>query len=409
MWIENIEQYNDYSLEVSGLSMIATDIDTMKRLSEECFFYDITKRIFRAMKEARSTDVAILSQITWINDEEIYPLMNVVISYGSFDYIVNKLNDLKTARILKKELRNISNNLLDGDISGVKKELQTLHDSISHEKEYKSLWSQLESYMEDMYKEHRYIKTWYREIDKYLLLSQWKLATIAWRPWMGKTTVMQNIALRQSFNHNVGFVSMEMWVNEIIDRFVCMIGDISSYDVAEKLKNSTRIMSVLWDLIDKKLFLVDDIYKIEEIDEFIARNFLDVCFLDHLSLILHWESKMPTIQRISEITRILKVIAKKRNCLIILWSQLSRETEKRVDKRPQLSDLRDSWTIEQDSDAVIMLYREEYYDKQTENKNCLDAIIAKNRGGISKDIQLWCKFSSYQVLDNKYFEDILNW
>jgi replicative DNA helicase len=86
--------------------------------------------------------------------------------------------------------------------------------------------------------------------------------------------------------------------------------------------------------------------------------------------------------------------------LIVLGCQLSRDVEKRNDKRPVLSDLRDSWTIEQDADIVIMLYREDYYEEWTENKNKIELLVRKQRNWEMKTVVLDSKFWSYRIMDN---------
>lgn len=214
------------------------------------------------------------------------------------------------------------------------------------------------------------------------------------------TTVMQNIALRQSIKNRVWFISIEMTISELIDRFICIIWWLNSYNMRNKKEYIQEIQEYLSPLLEKKLFLSDKIYNLSRIEQYIAKNELDVCYIDYLWLINYWDSKMRIIDRISEITKQLKEIAKKRNCCIILWSQLSRDVEKRIDKYPILADLRDSWTIEQDADIVIMLYREDYYDDWSENKNKIQLFVRKNRNWELWCIELETKFSSYRLLDN---------
>lgn len=94
------------------------------------------------------------------------------------------------------------------------------------------------------------------------------------------------------------------------------------------------------------------------------------------------------VQEISEISRSLKEMAKELKCPIIALSQLSRENEKRPDKKPILSDLRDSGSIEQDADLVVFLYRDEYYDPDTDRKGITDVLVRKNRNGEVGDVEL---------------------
>lgn len=112
--------------------------------------------------------------------------------------------------------------------------------------------------------------------------------------------------------------------------------------------------------------------------------------IDYLQLMSGANSKFAgnRVQEISEISRGLKELARELKIPIIALSQLSRNVEARVDKKPQLADLRESGSIEQDADTVIMLYRDEYYDPDTDRKGTADIIIRKNRNGQVGDVEL---------------------
>lgn len=110
------------------------------------------------------------------------------------------------------------------------------------------------------------------------------------------------------------------------------------------------------------------------------QSWLDLIVIDYLQLMSSWNT-MNRVQEISEISRGLKSLARELWIPIIALSQLSRAVESRPDKQPQLSDLRESGSIEQDADSVLMLYREDYYDEFTENKWVTSIFIRKNRSG----------------------------
>lgn len=122
----------------------------------------------------------------------------------------------------------------------------------------------------------------------------------------------------------------------------------------------------------------------------IERGKLDVVIIDYLQLMSGAESKFAgnRVQEISEISRGLKVLARELKIPIIALSQLSRNVEARVDKKPQLSDLRESGAIEQDADSVMMLYRDEYYDPDTDRKGTADVLVRKNRNGQVGEVEL---------------------
>ena len=112
-------------------------------------------------------------------------------------------------------------------------------------------------------------------------------------------------------------------------------------------------------------------------------------------------------QAVSDISRMLKIMAKELNVPVICLSQLSRANEKREDKRPMLSDLRDSGAIEQDADIVMFLYREDYYKEDSENRNVAECIVAKNRHGETGKVALrWApEYVTFSTLEMRFDED----
>ena len=112
-------------------------------------------------------------------------------------------------------------------------------------------------------------------------------------------------------------------------------------------------------------------------------------------------------QVVSEMSRMLKVMAKELNVPVICLSQLSRANEKRDDKRPMLSDLRESGAIEQDADIVMFLYRDDYYNEDSEKRNIAECIVAKNRHGETGKVELrWMpEYTTFATLENRYDED----
>ena len=125
--------------------------------------------------------------------------------------------------------------------------------------------------------------------------------------------------------------------------------------------------------------------------------------IDYIQLIKGGSRKESRQQEITEISRNLKILAKDLRIPVIALSQLSRATEQRTNHRPMLSDLRESGAIEQDADMVMFIYREDYYDKETENPNVTELIIAKNRNGEIGDIKLrWhAEFTKFSNLSMK--------
>jgi replicative DNA helicase len=128
---------------------------------------------------------------------------------------------------------------------------------------------------------------------------------------------------------------------------------------------------------------------------------IDMIVVDYLQLMSGGKGSENRQQEVSEISRSIKALAKEMECPVIALSQLSRAPEARTDHRPMLSDLRESGSIEQDADIVMFLYRDEYYDKDTEDKNIAECIIAKQRNGPTGTVKLaWMgQFSKFGNLD----------
>lgn len=128
--------------------------------------------------------------------------------------------------------------------------------------------------------------------------------------------------------------------------------------------------------------------------------------IDYLQLVQGNKRSSSREQEISEISRSLKILAKEINVPVIALSQLSRAPEQRPDHRPMLSDLRESGAIEQDADIVMFLYRDDYYNPDTEKRNIAEVIIAKHRGGSTGTVELlWLgNYTKFANLDKRFEE-----
>ncbi len=229
-----------------------------------------------------------------------------------------------------------------------------------------------------------------------------ELIILAARPSMGKTAfalnILKNMAVDQK--KSVALFSLEMSSEQIADRILSMVSGIPMWKIS-KWQLDTEDFAVMGEsmemLSDTNIF-IDDKWSttIPELKSKIRRlkiekNNLDLVIIDYLQLMSGSNSWYMgnRVQEISEISRGLKELARELEIPIMALSQLSREVEKRVDKKPQLSDLRESGAIEQDADGVIMLHREDYYDPDTDKKWLTDICVRKNRNGPVWDSELY--------------------
>lgn len=254
------------------------------------------------------------------------------------------------------------------------------------------------------------LATGFQDLD--ILLSgieKGNLITIGARPAMGKTafilSIMSNL-LKQ--NKKCLLFSLEMSTSQIIKRLIAILGEIGLITMNHnKLlddSQKSKIEYILTAISYLNLTICDDIYTIEGVRNKIAEERPEYVFIDYLQL-METPRKKQRSEAITNIMLDLKQIAKENNCIIFISSQLSRALESRCDKRPMLSDLRESGDIENISDVVLLIYRDEYYKACVDdedyalNKGEADIIIAKNKMGTIATTRLLFKSSIAKFLD----------
>lgn len=218
-----------------------------------------------------------------------------------------------------------------------------------------------------------------------------ELIIIAGRPGMGKSSFAVNIAEHVGITDHktVAIFNLEMPKEQIVNRIICSqamvnsgkirTGDITGEDW-EKIGTVVDKVSVAPIFIDDTASITVSAIR-AKCRRLKQTQDLALVVIDYLQLMQSGGRADNRQQEISEISRSLKILAKELNIPVIALSQLSRVSESRSDKRPMLSDLRESGAIEQDADMVMFLYREDYYNKETENKGIAECIMAKNRSG----------------------------
>ena len=241
----------------------------------------------------------------------------------------------------------------------------------------------------------------FKDLDKLTSgLQKSDLILVAARPSMGKTAFTLNIASYVGLHGGkVAFFSLEMSKEQLMQRMLCAEGGIDATRLRTgqlDAKEWNRLVETAGRLSRAPIY-IDDTAGITVMElrskarRLKAEHGLDLIIIDYLQLMQGRPSRNGDNrqQEISEISRSLKALARELDVPVIALSQLSRSVESRQVKKPMLSDLRESGSLEQDADIVMFLYREDYYDKDTENKNITEIIIAKHRNGPVDSIQLF--------------------
>ncbi len=232
----------------------------------------------------------------------------------------------------------------------------------------------------------------YRDLDRKLLgLQPGQLVVLAARPAMGKTSLALNIAVNVSkiTGLPIAVFSLEMLANELSMRILSSEAGVKSQKLRTKDFDGDdlgRMSQAITTLSNLSLFINDaaDISLMDiksQCRKLKLENGLGMVIVDYLQLMRPHSNNSSREQQIAEISRGLKNLAKELECPVLTLSQLNRGVESRINKRPMLSDLRESGAIEQDADIVLMLYRDEVYNPDSEDKGVAEIIIGKNRGG----------------------------
>ena len=249
-------------------------------------------------------------------------------------------------------------------------------------------------------------------------LNKSDLLLLAARPGMGKTSLALNIALNVAklSRKTVAVFSLEMSAEQLVTRILSGEALVENYRLRtgnlretdwQKIAAAASVLNQLDIRVDDNPMLsaADMNAKCRRLDN------LGLVVIDYLQLMTSAGDKSGRgenrQQIVSDISRMMKIMAKELNVPVICLSQLSRANEKRDDKRPMLSDLRESGAIEQDADIVMFLYRDDYYNEDSEKHNIAECIVAKNRHGETGKVELrWMpEYTQFATLDNRYDDE----
>ena len=242
------------------------------------------------------------------------------------------------------------------------------------------------------------LSTGFRDLDVALTgLNKSDLILVAARPGMGKTAFALNIALNaaKSSGKDVVVFQLEMSKDQLASRFLASEALLDSHKLKTGSLNQDDWIKIAraTSVLAKAHLYVDDnpaitVAEIKAKCRRLGEN-LGLIVIDYIQLMQSGGKRSENrVQEVAEISRSLKIMAKELNVPVVCLSQLSRAAEQRADKRPMLSDLRESGAIEQDADIVMFIYRDDYYDAESDDKNVAEIILAKNRHGATGTVEL---------------------
>ena len=363
----------------------------------------ICKNIFDETGELSPT--MLYEEITNLNmNEKVINIIEGTHDYIDFSYSIQRLKEETKKRKLlnvNKELERIltSNKFEVSEIEEIyRKALENFDNGIIDEKQEDVVEKIMDIIFERKRKKEQgkslvEIDSGYSGLNRLTNgLHRGELVILAARPGMGKTAFMLNMAVRQLKTKNrIIIFSLEMSKELLVERMISILsgvnlqkirwGDLNDKELNEIVKaldflKSKRDNFVIFDKSDIRINEIK-----AEIRKEKRKKDVDVVYIDYLQLINSSSQYNNKNIEVGEVSRIAKVMARELDVAIVMLAQLSREVEKRTDKRPILSDLRDSGEIEQNADLVLFLYREAYYKNVETDNEEVELILAKHRNG----------------------------
>ena len=399
-------------------------------LMPESFFIDPHSKIFEVLKELYSQGIAV--DITTVTDrlkskkllsqvgdvDYLLEIVNSVPTASNVDYYINIVNEKAVLRSLIDTATGIISEAYMGD-STINETLDDAERKIlnvvknrktSEFKPIQEALSQAQSNLEKLSEnggEITGVPTGFYDLDKVTTgFHENELIILAARPGMGKTAIVLNMVVNvaQYTKKNVAIFNLEMSADQLAMRMISSAGQIDGYKIRTgKLEHNDwkRVNEAISQLAETHI-KIDDTPGIS-IGEIRAKcrrlaqeeHGLAMIVIDYLQLVSTTSKYAGNRQQeVAEISRELKKLALELKVPIIACAQLSRAVEGREDKRPLMSDLRESGSIEQDADIVAFLYRDDYYNKEArmdDNNSVVEFIIGKNRSGTTKTVELLFK------------------
>ena len=392
---KNLEQQIIASLLISPRKIeIAEELG----LLEAHFFDERMKEVYKELiekyNENNKVDTSSLRSLTF---EEILLLTDNIYIVHIDEAIKNCINNYKK-RTLDTEIKKIivSEETTDEKKNKILSVIDKIENSVEKNKEFdikyllKNWWDRVgENQMQG-------VKTPFECLSNLVFFEKGSLITIGARPAMGKTAFGLNLSRLTAKKHNVLYVNLEMSESQIIDRMVSAESKVDLWKISKGLTDETEkklIVSAVSQMEDLKLRVLDVednnfnliINKIRRIQQ---KEKQELIVIDYLTL-MQAKGHQSKNYEVEYMSNRLKLLAKELDTCIVILAQLNRGVESRADKKPMLSDLRDSGGIEQASNVVLLLHRADYYVEESSNViSDLQVIVAKNRSGSTGTITL---------------------
>lgn len=395
-------------------------------LQEKHFFSNHNRTLFSTLRELEQKNelIDIVSVITTMGQatlsgiggkKHLADLMNSVASFEPFKtyerYIIDAYKIREARNIQQKDIRDLT------DISKLMNEFAELEqenvdEEYNHQESLQRLYQNIEEQQEGL----SGIDTGFRDLNRMLDGFQpGDLIISAARPSVGKTAKMLNHAYKHCEKGGITAIfSLEMGEESLNKRLLSTIGRIDGH----KMKNPKQFFnSDDWTNFSNAMGILGNMHlkiydKSGQTIQYIRSKVSKLrrqnpdaeilVMIDYLQLIRSAKKFESKNIEVGEITRSLKEMARDLNVPVYLLSQLSRGVESRQDKRPMMSDIRDSGSIEQDADVIEFLYRDDYYDKESANQNIIEVIVAKQRNGAVGTVELAFIKEYNQFLDLDY-------
>lgn len=370
----------------------------LPQINKNWFTQDLSRRVVDAMTELyyenQPVDLVTLSK--YFTRVEVLEIIRIQQEASGMSNIKVHLKTLEYEYIKRTLVDRVTNLNLTKDLSEMVKDIQNILEetTFSTHKEPDSIVKVTNKVVDQIIDNSLKggaltgKQTGWRYLDKYIGgYNEGDLIVVAGRPGMGKTAIALTLTKDfAKYNYKALFLSLEMSNEQLAKRYLSLIGSIENWKIRNGRLEQNEIDKVIHVANNQSIeFHIDD-----DVDTSIAqikakaklhksRKGLDLLVIDYIQLIKG--TKANREQEIAEISRGLKLLAKELKITVIVLAQLSRKSEERADKRPMLSDLRESGAIEQDADIVMFPFRPAYYEQEKPDVEEAELIIAKNRNG----------------------------